>query len=343
MDIKYAYIVIPSTIFFPNQGLPFSFDKETVLERGSIKPNVNTIDAQHWSKWLGSTLWEHLQEDDKLLLSTWMATKNPKVVDAENQSLEQKILTILRVLPVIAPLLPPFEDCYLMSGWGTLVNSQIKVTEIRSFSKVNTWTRSMYSEGKRDATGYSALWHEFYEWATQDSPSWDLLKRWKNFYDTFDKLFLKQKTNRQIFEAFRSFEEAIRKTHQMEFKIPNLVRSLECLIDCYGAKDFSKLVTYLLGNPPSSLPFKVSSNTSSLLEHLYQLRNDCSHGKTFGYSFEKHFKRAITEYDVATFEFLSEWYVRKLLNNALYNSTILQNSSDRDTLVMAWKNCLIKP
>jgi hypothetical protein len=117
---------------------------------------------------------------------------------------------------------------------------------------------------------------------------------------------------------------------------------MECIIDCWGYQEFSKRVLHLTGMLPTSLPFAVSTNSQSLLEDLYQLRNDCSHGKPFAYSIQKKTGKAPENALVARYEFIAEWAVRKILNDSFVNPTILAATTDRDTLVAAWKSGTIK-
>ena len=332
MNVKYAYLVFSIGFPFPEVENPFKFDDRTELRAASIKDQVEGPDSKHWPEWVGSLQWEALCRC-KLVLTSWMPTDNPEVVDGENEELRSKVLGIFRVLPLVAALTPPFEDCFLISGKGTFANGELKASDLRSFSRVNKWTRAYYNEHQ---------WNEFTEWAKDEVKHPTLLNRWKTTFDHFHRLLETGTNNRQLVECFRSFEEAV-KTTQLEFKIPNLVRALECVIDCYGYKQFSQRVLYLLGQLPASLPFSVSTNLATVLEDLYQVRNDCSHGKPFAYSIEKKYAKPADSAVVAKFEFVAEWAARQILNDSFVNQTILQATTDRDTLVTAWKTGSIKP
>lgn len=332
MKIKYAYLVFNLPHPFPYPIKPFNFDKTTELKEGDIKDQIEGPDSKHWEEWLGSLTWNRITEN-KLILSTWTETKTPEILDEENNKLQSKLLSIFRILPLIAPLTPPFEEVFIFSGKGTISANGLLAENIRAFSKVNCWTRSYYNEHH---------WSEFHEWAKNKVMKPTLLDSWKSVYNNYQKLFINNNNNRQLLECYRSFEEAMKST-QLEFKIPNLVRAIESVVVCKGFKEFADLTLYLTKEPDSLLPYSISTNTKSLLQELYHLRNDCSHGKIFAYSLEKKLGKAPDATIIAKFEFLAEWAARKILTDSFMNTTILQNTKNRDTLVDAWKNQKIQP
>ncbi len=332
MKVKFSFLVFSLGFPFPDVTAPFRFDDSTELIPTSIKDQIDNQDSKHWAEWVGSIQWERLC-GHRLVLSTWKQSQNPEALDGDNNDLNTKLLEIFRVLPLVAPLTPPFEESYLISGQGELQNGVLKAKQVRSFSRVNAWTRSYYNEHH---------WMEYSNWASTAVRQQNILDAWKECHDHFHRLLIKGQSNRQILECFRSYEEAM-KSSQLEFKMPNLVRAMECIIDCWSFQQFAARVLQLTGTPPSSLPFGISSNAKTLLEELYQLRNDCSHGKPFAYSIQKKTGAAPSGELVATYEFLTEWAARKILNDSFINPTILNASTDRDTLVAAWKNNLIQP
>lgn len=332
MLVKYAYIIFSLPFPFPRLKLPFTFDASTELKEGSVKEQVECPDSKHWAEWLGTLTWEAVCEN-QLLLSTWAQSDKPEILDQENQALQAKVSTIFRILPLVAPLRPPFSDVFMFSGKGVVTQKGLLAQDIRSFSRVNTWTRSYYNEHH---------WDEFHDWAQAKVMSPALLDEWKTCYSHYQKLFVLGKANRQLFEGYRSFEEAMKGT-QLEFKIPNLVRALECVIDCWGFKDFATRVLFLTGVPDRSLPYSIATDTEALLQDLYKLRNDCSHGKPFAYSLEKKLGKPPEGELVAKYEFLAEWVARKVLNGSFMNASILQHTHNRDSLVDAWSKGLIKP
>lgn len=332
MTVKYASLLFSLPFPFPRECPKLIFHDKTVLLSGSIKNQIEGPESKHWSEWLGTLTWESLCEDS-LILSAWKESRTPEVLDKENQELGQTVSNIFRLLPLVAPLCPPFEEAYLLSGKGHVDGDKLVIEDVRSFSRVNCWTRSYYNEHH---------WQDFHDWAVNAVKGNALLDSWKECYRHYDSLFVQAQKNRQLFEAFRSFDEGMRGT-QLEFKFPNLVRSLECIIDCWGFKEFAGRVLYLWGKLDPSLPYGITTDTEMLLQDLYQLRNDCSHGKPFAYSLEKKLGKAPDGPLVARYEFLAEWAARKILVDSFTNPSILANSDDRDGLVAAWKGGLIKP
>jgi len=332
MAVKYAYLIFSLPFPFPREINTFRFDESTQLYEGNIRDQIHGPNSKHWQDWLGSLTWETLCKN-KLILSTWSESENTEVLDKENAALLEKISTIFRILPLLAPLSPPFDEVFIFSGKGTLSPKGLCAEDIRSFSRVECWTRSYYNEHH---------WDNFYKWAENEVTNPSLLDTWRICYLHYNQLFIQGGNNRQIFEGYRSFEEAMRGT-QLEFKMPNLVRALECIINCWGAEAFAKKVLFLTGLPSQTLPYSIATNTEELLRDLYQLRNDCSHGKPFAYSLEKSLKKTPDGELIAKYEFLAEWAARKVLNDSFINSTILQYTHNRDALVSAWDNNLIKP
>ena len=247
------------------------------------------------------------------------------VIDDENEKLQNHIMTIFRILPLVAPFPPPVQDVFIISGTGELVNDSLNIQDIRSIGRVDKWQRSFYIESQ---------WDEFIEWASIYRKKHDLLDEWRNCFDHYKSLFIEKESNRQVFESYRSFEEAM-KSSQLEFKMPNLVRAVECIVVCWGHEKFAELTLSLIGELSLDLPFSIARNTKTLLEDLYQLRNDCSHGKHFAYSIEKKTGNPPDDKLISKYEFLAEWVARKLINDSFINESILQNTHHRDALVSA--------
>lgn len=327
MKIKYAYIVLNHMPFpFPEIGEPFYFDDTTVIRLTNVSTEFLGEDSKHWADWLGTITWERLTQP-QYVLATWIETNTPDVLDDENKFLSDKVSTIFRSLKLAGAFAPP-DEALLFAGYGVIENGFPKAMDVKSYTDHKTWTRSMFS--RED---------DFFDWAMNNLSTREILDKWKSYSEHLNNLF-NEKKNRQLLEAFRSFEEALSAT-QLEFKMPNLVRALECIIECWGKDQFAERVLFLLGHMDKSLPLEISTDTSELLKDLYQLRNDCSHGKFFAYSLEKKIGSPPTDSLVATYEFLAEWAARRILTDSFTNSSILNYATDRDTLVKAWGDGLI--
>jgi hypothetical protein len=329
-NIKYAYLVFNSPFPFP-RDVDFFFDERTHLHSGSLEDHINRPGWDHWSKWLGSLVWDSLANTDKIILSTWQESNTADVIDQENTALESELRNIFRLLPLVAPFAPPTGEIFLFSGKGSIVDEELSADSVRTFSRVLPWTRGYYDDRQ---------WKTYSDWSHPILRLNDRFKDWKVCVDHVNQHVIGSASKRQMVEAYRSFDEALRGS-QLEFKIPNLVRAVECLVDCWGAQEFANRALFLTGPLPSELPFSVAQDTVARLKNLYQLRNDCSHGKPFAYSLEKSLGKFPDRETIASYEFLAEWVARKILNDSFINQSVLTASSDRDSLVAAWRNKVV--
>lgn len=243
MRIKYAYVVFHLPFPFPRIEEPFHFDESTTIRTTTVTDEFEGDGSKHWKGWLGSLTWERLSVP-QYLLSTWMESDTPEILDQENETLRTKVSTIFRALSLVGSFRPP-DDAFLFSGQGIIADGHPKATDIRSFTELKIWTKAMFYN----------QWDEFADWAETALNNLNTLETWKACSKDLNDLFSKPTSHRQILEGHRSFEEALAGT-QLEFKIPNLVRTLECIIDCRGQVEFAKRVLQLLGQPDVKLPFR---------------------------------------------------------------------------------------
>jgi hypothetical protein len=331
MPIKYAYILIDPP--FPIRALetPFDLDASTRLRYGSIRDSLNSDQVRHWSEWLGSQTWESM-EGEKLILSSYVETRNPEVLDAENQSLQQKLMTIYLALPLAGPLRPANPEAFLISGKGRMQGEEIVAEDVRSHTQLDCWIPSL---------SYTVFSEEYINWAERSIKMPGFLQVWKDAYLYREKYFQKPEQYRQFIESCRSFDEAM-SNRQLEFKIPNLVRAIESLVECRGADDFSERVIHLIGLPGVSCPYEVNENTKALLMDLYKIRNCCVHGKPFEWYFQENGIEAENSL-VCRYEFLAEWAARNVLTGGFSNDSLVQVVHDRAMLEKAWNENKIQP
>lgn len=333
MSLKYACLVFDLPIPFPYFTGKFSFDAETDLFEGSVKDSIEGSGSDHWKEWVGSIAWDILSRNSKLILTTWKQSDRPDVLDIENEALTNKLLTLFRIIPLVGPLSPPPEDVFVFSGQATRSESRIQFKDIRTFARVDIWRQSYFSEN---------YWDEFYLWAQKEVTLPKFLDEWKTCYQRFKDLFQIKKANTQLFEAYGSFEEAFR-TRRLESKIPALFRSIECIVECWGRRQFAERVPHLIGTPTVEHPYGIWQNTADLLVDLYELRNDCCHGKPFAFSLYKKLKGPAPGSLIAKYEFLAEWAARKVILDSFNNVTVLAHTNKYEDLVDAWEKGLIKP
>ncbi len=330
--MKFACLVFELPAPFPHLKERYSFDANTDLFKGSVKELIQTSDSNHWKEWVGSIAWDSLNQNSKLILTTWQNSKVPEVLDSENESLQNKLLTIYRILPLVGPISPPVNEGFIFSGDADRKDGKLQFKNIRTYSRVNSWTRSYFSEH---------YWKELFDWTKHEFTVPELLNSWGSSYNSFNLLFVQLKSNTQILEAFLSFEEAM-KSKRLESKITSLFRSIECIVECYGRNQFSQRLISLIGVPSEKCPYGVWHNTSDLLRELYELRNDCCHGKPFAYSLYKKLKGAAPGSLIAKYEFLAEWATRKLIIDSFSNKSVLTHTHKYEDLVHAWEQSLIQ-
>lgn len=325
--VKYAYLIFD--VGFPFKSAPNSvpFGNNTELKHESVKEHLRDAELEYWMKWIGSAQFEDLQEQENII-STWANSSTPEILNREDTDLQRKVNNIFRVLPLLAPIMPSSRNCYICSGKAELQNGKLKIIDLRSFKQIHTWRKPFYIDHQ---------WGEYSEWAARTILFPDFFKEWQLYALKFEEVLGNEKKYVQIEESFRSFNEAINAS-QLEFKIPNLIRSIECIVHCFGSKQFASKVLYLTGPLPSDLPHSVGIDTQNLLEELYQMRNDCSHGKPFAHSFTNKYGRSASGLDVSKYEFLAEWIARKILKESFINQTILDAATDRKKLEQSWDN-----
>lgn len=328
MKVKYAYVVFNHAFPFPKLDQPFRFDQSTELRFGTIKQQIENPNSEHWPKWIGSIRWETICEN-KLVLSSWVKTETPDILNGENKDVSSKVANIFRLLPLAGSFIPPWTETFLLTGHGTYTQNGVVAEDIRSFTEITTWQRPYFSDNE--------FFPEYSTWAETALQTQDSLARWKECYEHFDALLIRSTNYRQLLEGYRSFEEAM-KSSQLEFKIPNLVRAIESLAVCWNNKEFARNTLSLTGPLNTNLPFSVSTGTRRLLRDLYQLRNDCSHGKPFGYSLQKKINPDQLRAFIAQYEFVAEWCARKIIIDSFRNQTMLNVCNDHEVLAKAWRD-----
>lgn len=324
MTIKYSILIFQAPYKFKKFDTPFYFADKTFLKSDKLDSFFLDAETKHWEDWIGSIRWEEMTRYCDEVIVSWKETINPEILDAENNFLTNFNYELLRCLPAITPYSFSHSDhIYCLTGSGKLVSGEVKIESIRNFSSYPNFRKSFYL----DTT------HNY------EDPFFDhdlVLNDWKSCREVIDKKIFNEK-NRQLLEALRSMEESFR-TSQLEFKIPHLVRVIESLIDCWGATGFSERVIWFIGDPPVENVFMIKTNFKKKLENIYQLRNDCSHGKPFAWSLQKNYPDEYSNESIAAYEFLIEWVARKVFSRALNDDSLNGIFKTRDSLVTAWSN-----
>src|SRR5262245_32693540 len=116
--VKYAALVYPNILFFPEEG--FTLESQDSV-RISVQSANETFNDSHWGNWLGSVAWEDFSRS-RIQLVTWMPSANPEVIDSENQALENRTYRFAKALMFQDLLVPPSNRPWILSGKADLVD-----------------------------------------------------------------------------------------------------------------------------------------------------------------------------------------------------------------------------
>jgi hypothetical protein len=322
MKCKYALAAFRASYKWKPITEPFWFDDSTFIVSDKITKFLeNGVFEPHWRDWLGSIRINELTQDCDTIIVTFKPSDRPDVLDQGNKALSARVSNLIRTLPLATAYNSASSNgFFLMSGQALSSASSIVFKDIRESGLIPNFVRPHYlgSESQYECPFFEA-----------DS----FLTTWRDL----DRLIISKVSleNRQILECFRSFQESFSGS-QLEFKVPNLVRSVECLIDCRRADDFAAKVSGFIGSPPMESTFSIHSGFKEHLVALYQLRNDCVHGKPFGYSLGKNGSDVNSD-SASFYEALAEWVARETLKYALARSELVYAFKDRGSLERAWR------
>jgi len=336
MPYKYSAILIPSIPFFPRFDSRVDLGGNVFLQRGRLSDFLVGEEADHWKSWIGEINWNSLN-DEKILLLSYSESENPDVLDEENRNLDDKVFRAFDLLPLVAPYLPPIDQAYSISGKGQIQDAFIKFLDIRSYSRLDIWTKAFYSTNNTS---------ELLDWEAEELSSVDNFNVWRDVLQHFNTIIQNQGNYPYLIESYRSFREAFYSNH-LEFKIPNLVRSIESLIalgrsrQTGGWENFVDRTYRLI----SSMPFVplISLDETLLksdLKELYFVRNDCSHGKliTDSLSGMEEYAGGVTSDHIALLEMLAESASRYILRNTILGNSIKPLCHSRIALENGWAN-----
>src|SRR5262249_1843368 len=123
-----------------------------------------------------------------------------------------------------------------------------------------------------------------------------------------------------------------------DFKFPNLVRAIESIIGLkagQGQSAFSRRADMFLAKPELQFAFE-DGMTRKMLKESYQIRNDCMHGKPFGWSLGGRKRHPILKEKSQMYEYLLETAARGAIRTALTDAELLEAFSHRTKLDELW-------
>lgn len=325
---KYAVVLLNVGWPFPEFREPIKiFDDHTYLFSGRYKDFEFAEDISFWGKWLGSTKWEEIEGFNGLILFTYMETQTPEVLDKENNQLTEKLYDAYMTMKVIDYIHAPYHAPFSFSGHtDKIVIPKLRFKDVRQTSSLKVWSRPYFFTAD-----------PFMNWEVEHLVTryGDFISRWEKFYHQFRTWKSNYSQYKIWFQSYLSYQEAFRSNH-LEFKMPNLVRSTESVLALpkgKGAISFARrAMNYLTID--TNHPLIDFTDLNSDLQKLYDMRNDCSHGKPFGWSLDKNLKveEKNINLDVARFEYLAETYARAIIQKALFDEDLIPLLHDRDAV-----------
>jgi hypothetical protein len=334
MSYKYSAILIPNIPFFPKVTSRIDLGSDVFLERGSLKDYLIEGEMEHWKEWIGELSWKSMNEEMVFLVSV-MKTETPGVIDKENVDLDTKVFRAYDVMLLVAPFLPPTNQPFSINGQAELSGSDFKFKDIRSYSRLTPWSKAFYSTECLD---------EVIKWECAISSDVNNFVIWKEVLSNFNSLVKNTYELPYLIESYRSFRESFYSNH-LEFKIPNLVRSIESLLALGRGKNggWENFVSRTFGLIKSMPEVPIINMQEDLLKNdlkeLYYVRNDCSHGKLITDSLNnmEDYKGGVTAGHIALLEMLAESSARYILRETLLGNSIKAYCDSRAKLENAWE------
>ena len=313
--------------------LNFSDQKEFVISNNIkiLYGKFNDfLDCDHgYSKLLG-TYWSNNLNEEKIIILN---------MDSDNE--EDNLDGVFLTLPICSELKAYDEKAVFLSG--EVINSDDCIL------------------GSPKSVGCSLQFKESF-WVENGSPeikfntdnnvkrrketSLSVIEQWKKIYLQLKQISIFESEKSSFLqESFRSVVESFFYTDWIEFKIPNLVRSIESIIALPKGKNgkvsFSKRTLYYLENKIESLykahPHFKKLNLEEHFKNIYQIRNDCVHGKITLDVIKTH-PNSDPNFIYSEYEFLSEWVAKEIFKKAIFDQEIINRSTCRRDLESYWSS-----
>lgn len=325
MKIKYALLALKQPAFFPDFN-------DLAVDKSIVTKNIDHLfkeqDIIHWKEWLGTILWESLHERD-IFFITWEKTETSDILDGENNSLVDIIYGIYCSFLTLGSFYTFGEEPFVLTGSGDYDESikQLSFRDIRQFTKFRPDHEPSYY---RD--------NDYFNWITRNTVDAGIVQRIISFSNLIEaklknpevpdygKLVLKL--------AMYSLHNAINDDYR-DFKIPNLVRSLETIIAIprrEGKRLFAERASKFLPDF-TKVPFEYDQNRiSEYLENIFQIRSDCLHGKPITGVDEQ-----VLGIDFYKLDYLLETVCKNAIKHIVYNTDFLKSSENREELESNWQ------
>lgn len=280
---------------------------------GALPDLVAKDQLGFWREWLGSIRWAELSERSRMVLVTEPST-SADVTDGQNERLSARVLDWHVALALVSGNARPFTQPYLLTGAA----SGGDLRTVANFSSPSPLKRPFYCSLAELWLGADAEVRPFQEH----------LDQWCEAV----RLLAANPVGPLVAHGLRSLVHAFSQP-SLEFRIPAFVRAAETVLALPkkngGATKFAERAATVLGTKPH--PVLEGCAVADLAKDLFELRNECVHGKL---PFEKAMEGGTPAVAAARLEALAERIAQTALWTALRSHEAFLCS--RTELEKAW-------
>ncbi len=316
--LRYALLVLP-VAGGPSDVRNMANEKTTLVSR--VTALIGKRQVARWKKWVGTVEWKRLDEEGRRIVISRM--RAPKDAPAE-VVLRKKMWSAWHALLLCGADPTTCGPSWILTG-GTARRGPLMVGSV---TPVDAITLPFYATSQELlAIRANEIGKE---WATHGR----LGDTWFEPWIEIDRLLSAGSLSDILGYALRSHSKA-KCEPALDFSIPAFVRAAEGVIGLPrhmgngpGFKDRALLLVPSLNTDPY-----VAGDAENLLLELYQLRNDCVHGKVPFLKLRS--QGAAGEERAAKLQFVAETVAREALLVALRFPDQSQFAT-RDALEKAW-------
>jgi hypothetical protein len=280
--------------------------------RGKLSEHIaDPLDVAPWKAWLGEIDWRFFEQEHRLVFVS-MPSATAEVINGEEHQLRDRLGLAYHAMLLTAPRNPFYGVSRLVYGEALSGTPPVQLKTIRGKQNLDEIQRPYFDT--RTA----------YHQRLQSAPTRvkDLyLDRWANLVPVLERARAGG-LSRSLVIAFDAFHIALTRP-TLDFAIPELVRSVECIIALskgMGRKEFAARALQL--SPQVRNDWYVGGKgNEKRAKGLYRHRSDCVHGKV---PFEDLLSQGtVGEDEAARFGYLAEaWRVVACSGRRATHSTI---------------------
>lgn len=323
MDVRFVLLLterpIPSKYY--DMDIELSDDTKVRLS-GDLKSYFAEGHQNIWDKWLGTIVWENLENSSMHLLSFAELGDGSR----DDQFLVDKV--IMKAWPSFLASFPwqiQSDRPTVMTGIGSMVNGWVKIRDIDSVTSIDSWVPSRFVSRR---ASYTALVNKFGDLG---------IRHWREIFRTLETLERGHPNNHTLYMSLEILRETLSSSWP-DIRFPNFVRVSECVLaiprNANPKVEFIKRTSFIL----MKLGFK-KSHVRAIEKHLaiiYQIRNDCFHGKKIDSTLRDLIKGNFERYS-QQLEFIAELVARASILFLITEKEFLLAAASREELEKKWE------